>query len=468
MSILTTLAKNTPIFLLRASIFFSVIAHAEAVKPVTHEFELLNGMKVVVREDHRAPTVAHMVWYRAGSVDEVSGKTGVAHVLEHMMFKGTKNLLPGDFSKKVAEIGGRDNAFTSKDYTAYFQQIEKSHLEKMMALEADRMVNLQISESEFLKEIQVVMEERRLRTDDQPQAIVHERLYAAAFENTPYRNPIIGWMTDLESMTYLDAKEWYEHWYAPNNAILVVSGDVRPEDVLRLAKKYYEPLPAKKLPIRKPQIEVPQLGLKRIEVKVPAENADLTMAWRVPKLDPNKLDDMDSYALQVLAAILDGHANSRMNRLLVRSKRFADAVDASYSPLGRGPQLFSLSANISKKISPEIVEAEIRNMLRDISLHGVTSAELERVKTQLMAAQIYKKDSVFGQAMEIGVFEVNQISWRYIDEYISSIQKVNSDQIKNVIKKYLNDDSLTIAFLNPQPIDLNKRQHQSAPLKLRH
>lgn len=435
---------------------------------MTHEFELLNGMKVIVREDHRAPTVAHMVWYRAGSVDEVSGKTGVAHVLEHMMFKGTKNLSPGDFSKRVAEVGGRDNAFTSKDYTAYFQQIEKSHLEKMMALEADRMTNLQISESEFLKEIQVVMEERRLRTDDQPQAIVHERLYAAAFENTPYRNPIIGWMTDLESMTYLDAQEWYEHWYAPNNAILVVSGDVKPEDVLRLAKKYYEPLPPKKLPIRKPQVQISQLGLKRIEVKVPAENADLTMAWHVPKLDPNKLDEVDSYALQVLAAILDGHANSRMNRLLVRSKRMADAVDASYGALGRGPQLFTLSANISKKTSPEIVETEIRNMLKDISLHGVTSAELERVKTQLMAAQIYKKDSVFGQAMEIGVFEINQISWRYIDEYISSIQKVNSDQIKNVINKYLKDDGLTIALLNPQPIDLRKHNNQSAPLKLRH
>ena len=466
MSILTTLAKNTPIFLW--GVLFSFIANAETLKPLTHEFQLSNGMKVVVREDHRAPTVAHMVWYRAGSVDEVNGKTGVAHVLEHMMFKGTKSLAPGEFSKRVAEVGGRDNAFTSKDYTAYFQQIEKSHLEKMMALEADRMAHLQITEEEFVKELQVVMEERRLRTDDQPQAIVNERLYAAAFENTPYRNPIIGWMTDLESMTYLDAKEWYQNWYAPNNAVLVVAGDVGPEDVLRLAKKYYEPLQAKNLPIRKPQIEVNALGIKRIEVKVPAENADLTMAWQVPKLNPNKLDDAEPYALEVLTAILDGHANSRMNRILVRDKRIANAVDASYGALGRGPQLFTLGASISKKSSPFMVESEIRNILKDIAVNGVTDVELNRVKTQLMAAQVYKKDSVFGQAMEIGVFEMNQISWKYADDYVAAIGKVSSSQIKEVINKYLKDDNLTIAFLNPQPIDLKKQTNQSAPLRLRH
>ena len=468
MSILTTLTRNASIFLWGACISFAVIAHAEVIQPITHEFQLSNGMKVVVREDHRAPTVAHMVWYRAGSFDEVSGKTGVAHVLEHMMFKGTKNLAPGDFSKKVAEVGGRDNAFTSKDYTAYFQQIERSHLEKMMALEADRMANLQISEKEFLKEIQVVMEERRLRTDDQPQAIVDERLYAAAFENSPYRNPIVGWMTDLESMTYLDAKEWYEHWYAPNNAVLVVAGDVRPEEVLQLAKKYYEPISAKQLPIRKPQVEVEQLGVKRIEVKVPAENYDLTMAWHVPKLNPNQLGDTDPYALQVLTGILDGHANSRMNRILVRDKRIVDGVDASYDALGRGPQLFTMSASFSKKTSPRIVENEMKNILKDISLHGVMPAELERVKTQLMAAQVYKKDSVFGQAMEIGVFEMNQISWKYADEYVAAIQRVNSEQIKEVIEKYLKDDDLTIAFLNPQPIDVKKHKNSSNLLKFQH
>jgi zinc protease len=199
MSILTTLRTKTLTFSIGLILLCGSSTHAKELKaPDTHEFMLSNGMKVIVKEDHRAPTVAHMVWYKAGSIDEVNGKTGVAHVLEHMMFKGTKKLKPGDFSKQVAAVGGRDNAFTSKDYTAYFQQIEKSHLEKMMALESDRMANLQIREDEFAKEIQVVMEERRLRTDDQASAIVYEQLVAAAFTNSPYRNPIIGWMDDLK------------------------------------------------------------------------------------------------------------------------------------------------------------------------------------------------------------------------------------------------------------------------------
>ncbi|MFM6921597.1 MAG: M16 family metallopeptidase, partial [Polynucleobacter victoriensis] len=206
MSILTTLRTLALTFSIGLILLLSIGIQAKELKTAsTHEFLLSNGMKVIVKEDHRAPTVAHMVWYRAGSIDEVNGKTGVAHVLEHMMFKGTKKLKPGDFSKQVAAVGGRDNAFTSKDYTAYFQQIEKSHLEKMMALESDRMANLQISEDEFAKEIQVVMEERRLRTDDQASAIVYEQLIAAAFINSPYRNPIIGWMDDLKNMTYRDA-----------------------------------------------------------------------------------------------------------------------------------------------------------------------------------------------------------------------------------------------------------------------
>ena len=278
MSILTTIRTKTLTFSIGLILLYGPNVYAKELQATdTHEFMLSNGMKVIVKEDHRAPTVAHMVWYKAGSIDEVNGKTGVAHVLEHMMFKGTKKLKPGDFSKQVAAVGGRDNAFTSKDYTAYFQQIEKSHLEKMMALESDRMANLQIREDEFAKEIQVVMEERRLRTDDQASAIVYEQLVAAAFINSPYRNPIIGWMDDLKNMTYQDALEWYQDWYAPNNAVLVVSGDVEPNEVHALAQKYYGAIPAKKIKDRKPQQEIPQIGARRVQVKAPAENPDLSL-----------------------------------------------------------------------------------------------------------------------------------------------------------------------------------------------
>ena len=469
MSILTTLRTKTLTFSIGLILLCGSSVHAKELKATdTHEFMLSNGMKVIVKEDHRAPTVAHMVWYKAGSIDEVNGKTGVAHVLEHMMFKGTKKLKPGDFSKQVAAVGGRDNAFTSKDYTAYFQQIEKSHLEKMMALESDRMANLQIREDEFAKEIQVVMEERRLRTDDQASAIVYEQLVAAAFINSPYRNPIIGWMDDLKNMTYQDALEWYQDWYAPNNAVLVVSGDVEPNEVHALAQKYYGAIPAKKIKDRKPQQEIPQIGARRIQVKAPAENPDITFAWKVPKVEPADIKLIDPYALSVLAGILDGHANSRLNRKLVRDLRLADSVDASYGMTGRGPQLFGISASPAKGKTIADIEKHVRLILNEIRQSGVTDAELNRVKSQLLSAQIYKRDSIFAQAMEIGMSEMNGISWKYLDEILFNIQAVTSSDIQKVVEKYFVDDALTVAILEPQPIKEKNPVAQKMPAGMRH
>ena len=469
MSILTTLRTKTLTFSIGLILLCGPSVHAKELKATdTYEFMLSNGMKVIVKEDHRAPTVAHMVWYKAGSIDEVNGKTGVAHVLEHMMFKGTKKLKPGDFSKQVAAVGGRDNAFTSKDYTAYFQQIEKSHLEKMMALESDRMANLQIREDEFAKEIQVVMEERRLRTDDQASAIVYEQLVAAAFINSPYRNPIIGWMDDLKNMTYQDALEWYQDWYAPNNAVLVVSGDVEPNEVHVLAQKYYGAIPAKKIKDRKPQQEIPQIGARRIQVKAPAENPDITFAWKVPKVESADIKLIDPYALSVLAGILDGHANSRLNRNLVRDLRLADSVDASYGMTGRGPQLFGISASPAKGKTIADIEKHVRLILSEIRRSGVTDAELNRVKSQLLSSQIYKRDSIFAQAMEIGMSEMNGISWKYLDEILFNIQAVTSSDIQKVVEKYFVDDALTVAILEPQPIKEKNAVAQKMPAGMRH
>ena len=469
MSILTTIRTKTLTFSIGLILLYGPNVYAKELQATdTHEFMLSNGMKVIVKEDHRAPTVAHMVWYKAGSIDEVNGKTGVAHVLEHMMFKGTKKLKPGDFSKQVAAVGGRDNAFTSKDYTAYFQQIEKSHLEKMMALESDRMANLQIREDEFAKEIQVVMEERRLRTDDQASAIVYEQLVAAAFINSPYRNPIIGWMDDLKNMTYQDALEWYQDWYAPNNAVLVVSGDVEPNEVHALAQKYYGAIPAKKIKDRKPQQEIPQIGARRIQVKAPAENPDITFAWKVPKVEPADIKLIDPYALSVLAGILDGHANSRLNRKLVRDLRLADSVDASYGMTGRGPQLFGISASPAKGKTIADIEKHVRLILSEIRRSGVTDAELNRVKSQLLSSQIYKRDSIFAQAMEIGMSEMNGISWKYLDEILFNIQAVTSSDIQKVVEKYFIDDALTVAILEPQPIKEKNAVAQKMPAGMRH
>ena len=417
----------------------------------THEYQLKNGLRLIVREDHRAPTVVHMVWYRAGSMDEVNGKTGVAHVLEHMMFKGTKKVKSGEFSRLVAAIGGRENAFTARDFTGYFQQIEKSKLAEVIRLEADRMANLQFSDEEFQRELQVVMEERRLRTEDNPTSLMRELLMATAFTSSPYRHPVIGWMNDLQNMQPVDARQWYRDWYAPNNALVVVVGDVNPLAVKALVEQYYGPIQAKKLPERKPQMEPEQKGEKRAILKAPAESPQIMMAWKVPKLDSKKMDAVDPYALLVLSAVLSGHDNSRLNRELVRSQRVANSAGASYELISRGPELFVIGATAAKGQTVQNLERGILQILRDIANQGVTEAELKRIKAQLLASQIYKRDSIFAQAMEIGSSEIADVSWRDLDRIIEQIQLIQSDQIQQVVNTYLVNDGLTIVTLDPQP-----------------
>ncbi|MGH8351460.1 MAG: M16 family metallopeptidase, partial [Pseudomonas sp.] len=286
-----------------------------AAQSATAEQILKNGLKVIVKEDHRSPVVVSMVWYKAGSIDEVNGTTGVAHVLEHMMFKGTKKVPGGEFSKLIAQAGGRDNAFTGQDYTGYFQQLHRSQLELAFRLEADRMQNLMLSRADFEKEIKVVMEERRWRTDDKPQALVYEQLMAASFEAHPYRRPVIGWMNDLENMTVEDAAKWYHTWYTPNNATLVVVGDVKPAAVFSLARRYFGSIQAKTLPVRKPQLEPQQTGVRRVTVKAPAKLPYLMMSYHVAVLrDPER--DWEPYALELLGGVLSGNESARLNRSL--------------------------------------------------------------------------------------------------------------------------------------------------------
>lgn len=440
-----------------------LLAPVIALAAQTQEFTLKNGMKIIVNEDHRAPTVAHMIWYRIGSIDERNGTTGTAHALEHMMFKGTKHLKPGEFSRRVAQMGGRENAFTSKDYTAYFQQIEKSHLEAVMALEADRMANLVFDKEEFGREIRVIMEERRLRTDDQPQAMLYEALMATAYAAHPYRNPIIGWMDDLENMTVEDVKAWHEHWYAPNNATMVVSGDVDAKQVQRLAEKYFSKIKPKTLVRTRPQNEPEQKGIKRVTVKAPAENPYVMLAFKVPALrDADK--DEEPLALDVLAAVLDGYDNARLGARLVRTDRVANEVGASYSGVARGPVQFILDGTPAAGTTTEQLEGYLRAEVARIAKEGVSEDELKRVKTQLIASQIYKRDSVFGQAMEIGVMEMSGHSWKDIDRLIARLRDVTPQQVQAVAQKYFGDDALTIGTLVPLPMtDKDKQPAAPAP-----
>jgi len=429
-----------------------------------HETTLANGLRVIVKEDRRAPTAVHMVWYRAGSMDEKDGTSGVAHVLEHLMFKGTKNLKSGEFNKLVAEAGGRDNAFTSRDYTAYFQIVPKAALPAMMKLEADRMANLTLDAREFAAEIKVVMEERRLRTDDNPLARVHEALNATSFQAHPYRRPIIGWMDDLENMTWKDAGEWYRRWYAPNNAYVVVVGDVDHREVFRLAQKNYGGLKPKALPERKPQNEPEQTGVRRVSVKAPAKLPYIAMAWKVPKLrDVHK--DRDPYALEVLATVLDGHDASRFARNLVRGSRIAQSAGAGYDGTLRGEAHFTLDGQPAEGKTLAELEAALRAELKRIQDEGVSAEELARVKTQSIAAQTYKRDSLMAQAMEIGGAEASGVSWRDIDTLLDKIRTVTAEEVQAVARKYFGDDTLSIAVLDPQPVDAGKPRRPAGPVR---
>jgi len=416
----------------------------------THEYRLSNGIKLIVREDHRAPTVAHMVWYRAGSMDETNGRTGAAHVLEHMMFKGTDKVKAGEFSRLVAAVGGRENAFTSRDYTAYFQQVEKSKLGDVMKLEADRMSNLNFDDAEFSKEIQVIMEERRLRTEDNPSSLLNESLMATAYMSSPYRHPVIGWMNDLVNMKAVDARNWYESWYTPNNATVIISGDVDPLQTLQMVEKYYSGATVHALPVRKPQVEPEQKGIKQVQVKAPADSAQLVMAWKAPTLKPDMIDDPEPYALELLSAVLDGYDNARLNRVLVKQERVVNDINVGYDMISRGPELFMISANMAKGKTVSQAQESIRKALNDVIQNGVLESELKRIKVRILSEQIYKRDSIFGQAMEIGTIEMAGFSWRDIDPILERMQLITPAQVQAAAKKYLVDGGLTIATLDPQ------------------
>lgn len=431
----------------------------------THEHQLGNGLRVIVKEDHRAPTVVAMVWYKAGSIDEFNGTTGVAHVLEHMMFKGTRAVPSGEYSKLIAAAGGRENAFTSRDMTAYHVQVHKSHLPLAFRLEADRMQNLVLTDEEFAKEIRVVMEERRLRTDDQAQGLVYEQFMATALGSHPYRAPVIGWMSDLENMRAEDAREWYRRWYAPNNALVVVVGDVDPQEVFALAERYFGPLKTKALPERKPQDEPAQRGIRRVTVKAPAELPSLIMGYRAPVLrDPQQ--DWEPYALEMLAGVLDGNEAARLNSSLVRGEKIALAVDAGYESTQRGPGMFVVSGTPAAGRTVAELEQALRREFAKVVNEGVSEAELKRVRAQVVAAQVFQRDSIVFQARQIGSLEITGYSHQAIDLMIRKLQEVTAAQVQEVAGKYLVDDSLTIAVLDPQP--LAGRKPAAAPEGLRH
>jgi len=445
------------------SIFFSCLlllpcALAAAGPPPVHEYTLKNGLRLIVREDHRAPVVVSQVWYKVGSSYEYDGITGISHVLEHMMFKGTRKHPAGEFSRIISENGGRENAFTGKDYTAYFQQLEKSRLKVSFRLEADRMRNLLLPEEEFRKEVRVVMEERRLRTEDNPQSLTYEQFNAAAFVSSPYHHPVIGWMDDLENLTVADLKAWYLKWYAPNNATVVVVGDVEPKAVYKLAKKYFGPLRPSKLTPPKPRREIPQRGLRRLTIKAPAQLPYIIMGYKVPVLK-TAAEDWEPYALEVLAGVLDGGASARIARELIRGRQLAASASAGYDMNARQQELLLLDGTPAQGHDIEELEKALRAQVRLLREQPVTAEELARVKAQVVANDVYQRDSVFYQAMRLGTLASVGLDWRLADQYVERIRAVSAEQVQAVARKYLSEDRLTIAVLAPQPMNQARPGH---------
>jgi zinc protease len=387
-----------------------------------------------------------------------------------MLFKGTKTTKPGDFSRQVAAVGGRENAFTTRDMTGYFQQIPASALEKVMRLEADRFVHNQWADDEFKREIEVVKEERRSRTEDNPRSLLFEQLSAVTYQASPYRRPVVGWMSDIEAMTPQDARDFYKRWYVPANAAVIIAGDVDPVQVRRLVDKYYGSIPAGAVPARKPRIEPEQKGIRRMEFKAPAEQSYLALAFKVPQLrsfDKTPEND-DALALSVLAAVLDGYDGARLDRALTRGPdRVADSVDAGNGLWGRGPQLFTLTGVPAAGKTTEQLEAALRAQVARVATEGVTEAELQRVKTRWIAGEIYKLDSVMGQARELGQAWLLGMPLDSDQRLMARLGEVTAEQVKSVAARYFGDDQLTVGVLRPLPVDPNRKPRAPA-VPLRH
>jgi len=438
-------SKQIAALFLFLSVFFLIPASEAGLKDQVFETTLSNGLKVILLENPKAPLVTFQVWYRVGSRNEELGKTGLSHVLEHMMFKGTEKVSGEEFSRIVEENGGNFNAFTSYDTTAYFENLSSDRIQVAIDLESDRMRNLVLRQQDFQTERMVVVEERRLRTEDNPQAFLLEQMMAKAFQIHPYRWPIIGWMDDLSRLTLDDLKSYYRTYYNPVNAFIVVVGDFKKDELLPRIEKAFGAYARGVVPDQDKVKDPPQVGERRILVKKEAQIPFLVMGYHVPNLR-----DPDSYVLEVIATILSGGKSSRFYQSLVRDKKLVLSADAENSLLSRDPSLFYISADLLPGKEVAEVEKALDQEVERLQKEPVGEKELEKAKNQLEAAFIYGQDSLYYQTMLLGQHEIS-LDWRAIDRYLPSIRRVSADDIQKVAKRYLVPDNRTVGILVPQP-----------------
>ncbi len=408
-------------------------------------YQLDNGLKVIIRPVTSAGVVA-MVWYRVGASDEPGGLTGISHALEHMMFKGTKNYPPNSYSKIIAGIGGQENAMTTRDYTVYFAKLSAKHLPTFLQLEADRMQHLTLDAGEFAKEIKVVREERRMRTDDNPQASTYEKLMAVTHIASPYHHPVVGWMDDLQNMKIADLKQWYNTWYQPNNATIVIVGHVNPDKTYQLVKRYFKKIKSKVLPKRKPQREIAEPGFRTLALYRNAKLPLIALSYNTPSMTSSQ-NKQDAYALEVLAYVLDGGSSARFSRYLIRGEHLASQMSASYDLYARFASSFMVFAIPNQKTSIEQLKEATIKQINLLKTTRVSAKELQRIKNQLIASKTFEKDSLFGQALEIGILDSSNLSQQVGSDYIKQIESITPEMLMAVANRYFTDSRMSVVIL---------------------
>ncbi|MBF0329298.1 MAG: insulinase family protein [Nitrospirae bacterium] len=435
----------TRLFIIIVCLFFASGSHASQIK----EYRLKNGLKVLIIEDHKAPLATFQIWYRVGSMDEPTGKTGISHLLEHMMFKGTPKYGSKVFSNIIQKNGGGDNAHTSKDYTMYFQTLSSDRLHLSIKLEADRMRNLLLSPKEVASEKNVVMEERRMRYEDSPQNLLYEEVIAASMKTHSYRWPVIGWMSDIASIERKDLFEHYSKMYSPDNAFIVIAGDVNPEKIMKDIKKNFGKIKPARLSKKNTiksvvNSEPKQNGERRIYLKKEAELPYIVMAYHTPSFPDN-----DSFALDVLATVLSDGKSSRLYKSLVYEKKVALNSGADYNGFHRAPFLFTFGANAAPAKSVEEIEKTIYEEIEKIKKEPPSERELQKAKNQIESSFVFAQDATYTKAYYSGMFEMLG-DWRLMDKYLEGIRKVTAYDLQTVAKKYLYESNRTVGILIPQ------------------
>lgn len=417
---------------------------AEENRQPTHSFTLDNGLKVIVREDHRAPVVVSQVWYKVGSSDEPPGQTGLSHALEHMMFKGSKHLAPGQASRLLSSLGASENAMTTRDYTAYYQELSRDQLPVALEMEAERMHQLSLPADEFLKEIEVIKEERRWRVEDNPNGLAYERFLRQAYMASSYGQPVIGWMHDIDRMHIEDLRAWYQTHYVPGNATLVIVGDVYPETVKPLVERYFGAVPAGTAPEVRVPLELPDGGERTLVQHLDTQLPSLLLGFNVPGLRTAE-QPWEANALRLLDAILDGGYSARLASHLERGSNVATSVGTSYDAFTRGDSLFVFSAipNESRNISLDQLEQAIWAEITALKTTPPDAEELARVQAQVVAGLVYEQDDIMQQANQIGELESVGLPWTLIDRDIEALQAITPEQISEVARRYLVPERMT-------------------------